>query len=221
MSNQPIIFLFIGDIYNKKCITEFTSYSHPNLRNIKGDNKKIFEKFCLSNEIKIGERLKINDNSSLVYNFIILAPTIYFFVCTLPEYKDELSFKLIDVIYEEKVYAMKNDKGELNAEGRQKLKKIIDKYQDPKMNQISEIINTVDSIKIIVKDSIQKVINNTESLDELEKKSQMLKDNGKNFQKNANTIDRVTWWHNFKIKIILFLILTIIIGLIAYKLIYR
>ena len=116
---------------------------------------------------------------------------------------------------------MKNDKGELNAEGRQKLKKIIDKYQDPKINQISEIINTVDSIKVIVKDSIQKVVNNTQSLDELEKKSQMLKDNGKNFQKNANTIDRVTWWHNFKIKIILFLILTIIIGLIAYKLIYR
>ena len=221
MSNQPIIFVFIGDISNKKSITEYTTYAHPNLRSIKGDNKRIFDKLCLSNEIKIGERLKINDNSSLVYNFTILPPTIYFFVCTLPEYKDELSFKLIDVIYEEKVYAMKNDKGELNAEGRQKLKKIIDKYQDPKINQISEIINTVDSIKVIVKDSIQKVVNNTQSLDELEKKSQMLKDNGKNFQKNANTIDRVTWWHNFKIKIILFLILTIIIGLIAYKLIYR
>jgi hypothetical protein len=221
MSNQPIIFFFVGDISNKKIITEFTSYTHPNLTSIKADNKRIFNKFCLSNEIKIGERLKINDNSSLVYNFIILAPTIYFFVCTTPKYKDELSFKLIDEIYEEKVYAMKNDKGELNDEGRQKLKKIIDKYQDPNINKIYDILNKVDSIKVIVKDSIQKVVNNTQRLDELEKKSQMLKEKGKDFHKNAKETERITWWHNCKIKIILFLILTIIIGLIAYKIIYR
>ncbi len=221
MSNQPIIFLFIGDIYNKKCITEFTSYSHPNLKNIKGDNKKLFDKFCLSNEIKIGERLKINDNSSLVYNFTILPPTIYFFVCTLPEYKDQFSFKLINEIYEEKVYAMKSSKGDLNAEGRQKLKIIIDKYQDSNINNISEIINTVDSIKVIVKDSIQKIINNTQSLDELEKKSQNLKEDAKDFHGNAKKLEKETWWENFKIKILLLLILLIIICLIVYKLIYR
>ena len=221
MSNQPIIFLFIGDIYNKKCITEFTSYSHPNLKNIKGDNKQLFDKFCLSNEIKIGERLKINDNSSLIYNFIILAPTIYFFVCTLPEYKDQFSFKLINEIYEEKVYAMKSSKGDLNAEGRQKLKIIIDKYQDSNINNISEIINTVDSIKVIVKDSIQKIVNNTQSLDELEKKSQNLKEDAKDFHGNAKKLEKETWWENFKIKTLLLLILLIIICLIVYKLIYR
>ena len=122
MSNQPIIFFFVGDISNKKSITEYTTYAHPNLRSIKGDNKRIFDKLCLSNEIKIGERLKINDNSSLVYNFTIL---------------------------------------------------------------------------------------------------QMLKEKGKDFHKNAKETERITWWHNCKIKIILFLILTIIIGLIAYKIIYR
>ncbi len=185
MSNQPIIFVFIGDISNKKSITEYTTYAHPNLRSIKGDNKRIFDKLCLSNEIKIGERLKINDNSSLVYNFTILPPTIYFFVCTLPEYKDQFSFKLINEIYEEKVYAMKSSKGDLNAEGRQKLKIIIDKYQDSNINNISEIINTVDSIKVIVKDSIQKIVNNTQSLDELEKKSQNLKEDAKDFHGNA------------------------------------
>jgi hypothetical protein len=221
MSNQPIIFLFIGDIYNKKCITEFTSYSHPNLKNIKGDNKKLFDKFCLYNEIKIGERLKINDNSSLVYNFTILPPTIYFFVCTLPEYKDQFSFKLINEIYEEKVYAMKSSKGDLNAEGRQKLKIIIDKYQDSNINNISEIINTVDSIKVIVKDSIQKIVNNTQSLDELEKKSQNLKEDAKDFHGNAKKLEKETWWENFKIKTLLLLILLIIICLIVYKFIYR
>ncbi len=221
MSNQPIIFVFIGDISNKKSITEYTTYAHPNLRSIKGDNKRIFDKLCLSNEIKIGERLKINDNSSLVYNFTILPPTIYFFVCTLPEYKDQFSFKLINEIYEEKVYAMKSSKGDLNAEGRQKLKIIIDKYQDSNINNISEIINTVDSIKVIVKDSIQKIINNTQSLDELEKKSQNLKEDAKDFHGNAKKLEKETWWENFKIKILLLLILLIIICLIVYKLIYR
>lgn len=221
MSNQPIIFVFIGDISNKKSITEYTTYAHPNLRSIKGDNKRIFDKLCLSNEIKIGERLKINDNSSLVYNFTILPPTIYFFVCTLPEYKDQFSFKLINEIYEEKVYAMKSSKGDLNAEGRQKLKIIIDKYQDSNINNISEIINTVDSIKVIVKDSIQKIVNNTQSLDELEKKSQNLKEDAKDFHGNAKKLEKETWWENFKIKILLLLILLIIICLIVYKLIYR
>jgi hypothetical protein len=221
MSNQPIIFVFIGDISNKKSITEYTTYAHPNLRSIKGDNKRIFDKLCLSNEIKIGERLKINDNSSLVYNFTILPPTIYFFVCTLPEYKDQFSFKLINEIYEEKVYAMKSSKGDLNAEGRQKLKIIIDKYQDSNINNISEIINTVDSIKVIVKDSIQKIVNNTQSLDELEKKSQNLKEDAKDFHGNAKKLEKETWWENFKIKTLLLLILLIIICLIVYKLIYR
>ena len=221
MSNQPIIFVFIGDISNKKSITEYTTYAHPNLRSIKGDNKRIFDKLCLSNEIKIGERLKINDNSSLVYNFTILPPTIYFFVCTLPEYKDQFSFKLINEIYEEKVYAMKSSKGDMNAEGRQKLKIIIDKYQDSNINNISEIINTVDSIKVIVKDSIQKIVNNTQSLDELEKKSQNLKEDAKDFHGNAKKLEKETWWENFKIKTLLLLILLIIICLIVYKLIYR
>ena len=221
MSNQPIIFVFIGDISNKKSITEYTTYAHPNLRSIKGDNKRIFDKLCLSNEIKIGERLKINDNSSLVYNFTILPPTIYFFVCTLPEYKDQFSFKLINEIYEEKVYAMKSSKGDLNAEGRQKLKIIIDKYQDSNINNISEIINTVDSIKVIVKDSIQKIVNNTQSLDELEKKSQNLKEDAKDFHGNAKKLEKETWWENFKIKTLLLLIILIIICLIVYKLIYR
>lgn len=220
MSNQPIIFFFIGDISNKKTITEFISYNHPHLRSIKGDNKRIFDKFCSSVEKKLGERLSINNNKiSLTYYFTILAPSIFFFVCSIEEYKESIVYKLIDEIYEEKVYAMTTGKGDLNNEGRLKLKRIIEKYQERNIDKISEIEGDLDSMKMIVKDTIQKTVDNTLNLEDLEKRSQVLKERGKEYNNNTINIKRRTWWNNLKIKVIFFLIIILLILILAYRII--
>ena len=64
---------------------------------------------------------------------------------------------------------------------------IIEKYQERNIDKISEIEGDLDSMKMIVKDTIQKTVDNTLNLEDLEKRSQVLKERGKDA--NLNDID--------------------------------
>jgi len=60
---------------------------------------------------------------------------------------------------------------ELNPGGRQALKQLIDAYQDPKkLDKIGQIQKSVDSIKIDMKDNIDKMIYCEENVKDLENK---------------------------------------------------
>ena len=210
-----IKYLLLGDLDTSKIITEFST----NL--IEAKEKKnanqIFAKICKSNDRKFEERNKITTKDNCYY-FTIQKPNILFIVYVDAAYPERFVFAMIDEIKNENILANVNEATkELDPLGRKQLKGIVDKYQDKdKLDKINEIQQDVNDIKVDVKDNINKMVQNIDDVNELQEKSDALKDASKDYHDNAQEVKQITWWQNFKIRIILILIILIVLGLILF-----
>ena len=94
-----------------------------------------------------------------------------------------------------------NDNDNNNNNGRQKLKDIIEKYQDKdKVDKIGAIQSDVNDVKVEVKKNIDKMVENVEDVQKLEEKANLLKDACKEYEKNADVND-------VKVKLIIIIII--------------
>ena len=89
---------------------------------------------------------------------------------------------------------------ELNAQGRQDLKSLIDKYQD---NILNSIQNDVNDIKLDMKDNIKKMVESIEDTSVLEQSAENLRQESQNYKENAAALKKLTYWQNLKLWIIL------------------
>ena len=208
MDKNPIKYILIGDSSTLKKIAE---YSTTNNQKIVSEIDKIFTKICKTAADKFDERNKITSKSQNYY-FITVQPGITFLVLVSDSYPERLVFELIDKINEEKIPTMINEETkELNAQGRQALKNLVDKYQD---NIIDTIQNDVNDIKLDMKDNIQKMVDSVEDTAKLEQSAENLREESKTYKNTASEIRTLTLWQNIKIWIILFGVLALLIVII-------
>lgn len=209
-TKNGIKYLLIGVIDSVQILTEFTTSTST--KQNQNEAKQIFEKICKNPDKKFDERNKITSKGSN-YFFILIAPNLFFLILTEADYPERLVFQMIDTINQDHIPLMvNNDKNELNPQGRQALKQIVDKFQDPKnMSKISEINSEVEGLKVDMKNNINNMVKNVEDVRELEEKSNALKNTASDYKQNAKDLERVTWWKNVKLMII---IIVIIIALI-------
>ena len=208
MDKNPIKYILIGDSSTLKKIAE---YSTTNNQKIVSEIDKIFTKICKTAADKFDERNKITSKSQNYY-FITVQPGITFLVLVSDSYPERLVFELIDKINEEKIPTMINEETkELNAQGRQALKNLVDKYQD---NIINTIQNDVNDIKLDMKDNIKKMVDSVEDTAKLEQSAENLREESKTYKNTASEIRTLTLWQNIKIWIILFGVLALLIVII-------
>ena len=209
----PIKYLLIGDSSTNKIITEFTSgNAQPKT---KKEINQIFNKLCKSPNKKIDERNKITSKNENYY-FTFSKPDLIYIILANNQYPERYIFELIQKINEENIPNMVNDETrELNPSGRQSLKQLIDTYQEPKnINKIAEIQNDVNSIKVDMKKNINKMVESVDDVNDLQNKSEALKMETDDYKKNAVEARKITWWQNFKLWIILGLLVLILIIII-------
>ena len=107
---------------------------------------------------------------------------------------------------------------ELNPNGRQELKQMIEKYQEnEKIKRIEEINKNIDDVKIEVKKNISKMIENIEDVEQLGEKSQELNEESREYMQNTDYYKKITWWQSAKLRII---ILTIFVFFVVAILFY-
>ena len=128
---------------------------------------------------------------------------------------------MFDEVRNEKVLSMINEETkELNPNGRQSLKQIIEKYQDKeKIDKIASIQKVINEVKIEVKENINKMVENVEDVDSLEERSKELINSSTEYSDSSNEIRKITLWKNFKMWLplmIIFLIIFIIILCIIF-----
>ena len=210
MDKNPIKYILIGDSSTLKKIAE---YSTTNNQKIVSEIDKIFTKICKTAADKFDERNKITSKSQNYY-FITVQPGITFLVLVSDSYPERLVFELIDKINEEKIPTMINEETkELNAQGRQALKNLVDKYQD---NIIDTIQNDVNDIKLDMKDNIKKMVDSIEDTSKLEQSAEALKEESLSYKKTAIEIRRLTFWQNMKLWFILGGVILLLIALILF-----
>jgi hypothetical protein len=201
-----IKYLLIGNTDTIKIITEYIVIKNPQTQT---EAKQIFEKLSKVQEKKIDQRNKIQGGQGNYY-FTITAPNCFFLVLVDQNYPERFVFELIDAINKDHIPLMVNDKGELNASGRQILKNHVDNYQEAK-NRISDVQNDVNEIQLEMKENIKKIITNVDDARNLQATSDRIKNNSADYKKNAKDLERATWWQNCKLTII---IASLVIGVI-------
>ena len=213
--STPIKYLLIGDSSTNKIITEFTAGNAQS--KTKKEINQIFNKLCKSTNKKLDERNKITSKDENYY-FTFTRPDLIFIILAQNDYPERYIFELIQKINEENIPTMVNDETrELNPSGRQALKQLIDVYQDPKnMNRLSDIQSDVDSIKVDMKQNINKMVENVEDVNDLQNKSEALKMETSDYKKNAVEIKQITWWQNFKLYLIIGGVVLLLILLIIW-----
>ena len=209
-SQKNIKYLLLADITTGKQITEYSNTScSKESKKIAG---QIIEK-VMKNPMKSDERSKIASKKNEIYYFVINQENILSLVLADEKYQERLVFQLIDNIKDDNILLMVNDETkELNPQGRQALKTLIEKYQDlNNVDKIASINDDVREIQDVMKKNIQKQVQSMEDVENLEKKSSQLKLVSSEYANTANEIKRVTWWQNTKLLIIICVIILAII----------
>ena len=216
-ASQPNIILLkyflIGDIDTNKTITEYSTNAINNKE--KKNANQIFQRICKSNERRYEERNIISAKENKYY-FSLFQPNIVFIVYANGKYPERLIFTMFDEVRKEKVLSMINEETkELNPNGRQCLKQIIEKYQDKeKIDKIESIQKDINEVKIDIKENINKMVQSVEDVEKLEEIANDLKISSEDYHSSAEEIKKVTIWQNFKFWIIIFFAVFILIILI-------
>ena len=202
ISNSEILikYFLIGEIDTKKIITEYST----NLISFKEKKNAnhIFQKICKSNEKRFEERniISANDNK---YYFTLFQPNIVFITFAKETYPEKLIFSLFDEIIQDKILTLINEETkELNPNGRQSLKKMIEKYQE------KEIIdkynnNGKDIVKAQFKQDINTMEKNTENIENLIVQSEDYNNTNIDTFGSIEYNNKIIWWKNMKIKVII------------------
>ena len=211
-----IKYFLIGDIDTNKTITEYSTNLISSKE--KKNANQIFFRICKSNERRFEERNIISAKQNK-YFFTLYEPNIVFIVYADGSYPDKLVFTMFEEVKKENVVSMINEETkELNPNGRQNLKQIIEKYQDrEKIDKIASIQKDIDDTKIQVKKNINKIVENVDNIEVLEEKSKELQIVSEDYMNSANEIRKVTIWQNFKIWIILISVILFIFIIILYS----
>ena len=220
MTTTPIKYLLIGDSETGKQITEYSN-SGCSFQAKKIGNQ-IFQKVVKSPTKKLDERNKIVSKGEIFY-FILTQTNLIFLVLVEEKYPERLVFQMIENIKEENIPLMVNDETkELNPQGRQAIKQLVEKYQDQNnFNKIAEIQKDVDEIKVEMKENIKKQVDSMEDVNKLEEKSANLKMQTADYANNANTLKKVTWWQNCKLTIIIAVIIIAIVLAIVLPIVLK
>ena len=220
MTTTPIKYLLIGDAETGKQITEYSNTGCSS--QAKQIGLQIFQKVVKSPTKKLDERNKIVSKGEIYY-FIFTQTNLIFLVLVDESYPERLVFQLIETIKNEKITLMVNDETkELNPQGRQAIKQLVEQYQDQKnFNKIAEIQKDVDEIKVQMKENIKKQVDSMEDVNKLEEKSANLKMQTADYANNANTLKKVTCWQNCKLTIIIAVIIIAIVLAIVLPIVLK
>ena len=213
-----IKYFLIGDIDTSKIITEYST----NL--ISSKEKKnaiqIFKRICKSNERRYEENniITAKDNK---YYFSLFQPSTVFISYALNSYPQTLIFELFEEIRKSNILTLINEETkELNPNGRQDLKQMIEKYQEnEKLKRFEEIKKDIDDVKIEIKKSVNNMLDNVESVENLEERINELNEETKEYMSNSEYDKKIECWQSAKFRIIALSVVILVIVVVLWYLI--
>lgn len=219
--NQHIYALCVFEYISSPKILIF--YSPSNYIKI-NDFKSIFTNQTFN--IKPGTMFSFEFNG-LGYNMIADLEKIIYCVITKIDYPKRLisdCLKEVEIQYNSNLNQNRNQNQnsrhnfkelQMNSQFTTICKKIYDKYNNPEsIDKLVEITNKVHNIKDIMHDNISQSLENIIKLETIELKTEELQQQAEMLRLSARELKNKIWWKNFKIKLIIFSTISIILGII-------
>ena len=201
-----IKYFLIGDIDTNKAMTEYSTNAINNKE--KKNANQIFQRICKSNERRYDERNIISAKENKYY-FSLFQPNIVFIIYADGTYPERLVFSMFDEVRKEKVLSMINEETkELNPNGRQCLKQIIEKYQNKeKIDKIESIQKGINDVKIDIKENLEKLVENVPDVEKLEETANDLQISSDDYRNTTEEVKKVSFFRSCRFRIVVFLIL--------------
>ena len=89
------------------------------------------------------------------------------------------------------------------------------------MDKVAAMGLKVEEVKTVMEGNINRVLQNAENLESVENKTEQLRSTAQTFQKKSENVKKALWWRNFKVKLILFILITCIVLYITLPLIVK
>ena len=158
----------------------------------------------------------------------------------LEEKKQKLIFDLIDDVDNQNIRKLVNKNGELTNVGKQNLRFTIDKKErelneekgdftselfersnsDPSINKISFLNTQINDIQKDVKLSVKSMLNNVNDMQEIDRKSEQIKDSSYKFKQDAANLERKLKCRKYLMKSFFYGILSLPVLFVLYKIFF-
>ncbi len=107
--------------------------------------------------------------------------------------------------------AQASKQGEINRQCISFFKEMCGKYENAVGDKITSVGMKIDEVKAVMEQNINRVLQNAEDLEVVENKSEILRQDAQQFQRKSESIKRALWWRNFKLKCIIFLLVSVVL----------
>lgn len=213
MSDDELIkYVFIGDPNEEKEIGHYPESGTP--KDIKEEVNKIFRKVSNSG-MKKEQRNNISEKDKGNYYCKINSENIFMLILASEDFTQSEAYDLMDKIQKENIPILIDAKtGKLNLYGRQNLKDTVEDYVKNRGNRIKDLQKDVIEVSNIMKRNLTKAIDNTKDLEKMEEKAIQLKKGAADYNSNASSLKRTTWWATFKWYIILAAVIILLLIII-------
>jgi hypothetical protein len=209
-----IYYLLLSELDTKNILYELIiEKTNANVK-----SKEIFQRMAhlkTTNSNIVNQRNKIPSGDSwknTFYYFYITENSVFIFLEASDKYPESQAFKFIDNIVQENIHLMTNDNGELNNNGKNKLKALLAKYQDN--GNLAALQTDLDDIQLSVKDTLNRQLQNINNLKALDNRTIKIKDNADAFKKESKDLKKITYKNNLKMILIITAIVVILLVVI-------
>mmetsp|Transcript_14457 Transcript_14457/g.31000 ORF Transcript_14457/g.31000 Transcript_14457/m.31000 type:complete len:235 (+) Transcript_14457:1-705(+) len=143
-----------------------------------------------------------------------------FLIVASAEYPQRVAFKCIGELKRKFKSSFgqalhKSAEGGLSRQAKHLLAEICSEFADPgRIDKTTNLLREVTEVKGILQDSLSDMLATRDNLEVLEDKTIRLRTEASTFQRKAVDLRRAMWWRNFKLKLILGVVICIILAYI-------
>jgi len=162
-----------------------------------------------------------NDETGTASNSQQIQPTLIFFAVTDPSFGKhhpvssllkDFKLQFYDT-FSSKDLTDTQDTNSYQKAAQPFLSKLFSLYS---VSRLYDVQVKVDRVKHVMKENVEKALNNVEHLEELEVKSEQFQEHAKQFNKNSNKLKNMFRCRYYKITALLFLLVCAVVGYIIY-----
>eukprot|EP01066_Platyproteum_vivax_P020723 Platyproteum_vivax@DN8658_c0_g1_i1.p1 len=157
------------------------------------------------------------------------AELVYGVVCRDQDYAERHAFALIGEMIAVVQTAETKDKVMVSTLGssglknyKKNFKELLDKYQTPaKFDKTADVQQKVDDVKGVMEDNVRKILDNNANLEDMQERSENLRNQANQFQRGAGDLRRQMWLRQLKLKILLgVVVLALVLYLVVPMIVY-
>lgn len=201
---------------------------------MRSSDKRIVASFIKSQEITIeGVRECVAGNPSMVagkkysnqgtmqsIHYILDTKGRVYSIVTSPKYPVRLAFLALDELKREfskefgQRIATSSENG-LSRPASNIFKSIFTKYENPSnVDSLSQVQDKIEVVKTTMKENIQQLLINEEKLERIDNLTQSLNEQAHSFQRGARDVNNQMWWRMWKMRLLLFFLITSVLVII-------